>query len=103
MTDIDKDIDKLLRSLGITADDEFDLTTFKGVKGVGPSGLKQVAEALKKRGIRMNIHYRPGFKTKSEWEEFLEIYGVSYVRHNISPDHQALNAFKKLKAFRDKK
>ncbi|KKM65235.1 hypothetical protein LCGC14_1493390 [marine sediment metagenome] len=103
MKTVDQQINTLLRALGVSADDEFDLTTFKGVKGVGPSGLIQVAEALKKRKIRMVLHYRPSFKTKQEWQRFLDFYGITYVRQNVDPDQQALNAFKKLKAQGDKK
>lgn len=103
MSSVDVQINKLLKALGIVAGDEFDLTVFKGVKGVGPSGLKQVAEALKKRHIPMVLHFRPAFKNKESWERFLDFYGITYVRQNVSPDHQALNAFKKLKALKDKR
>ncbi len=103
MTDVDKQIDKLLKALGIIAGDEFDLTVFKGVKGVGPSGLIQVAEALKKRHIPMVIHYRVAFKNKEGWQRFLDLYGINYVRQNVSPENQALGAFEKLKKFKDKR
>jgi len=103
MTSIDKDIDKLLRALGITAGDEFDLTVFKSVKGVGPSALIQVAGVLKEKGVVMVIRWRPAFKTREAWERFLSFYGITYTRQNISNENQALGAFQKLKKFRDKR